>query len=92
MKKKRVSLPVKVAVIGFALYAAVTLLSLQVQIRDQQALNEAVSRQMAQQQEKNDKLKEDLESDLDQQVLMDMAREKLGLVLPGERVFMGVTH
>ncbi len=92
VKRKKVSLPVKIAVIAFALYAAVTLLSLQTRIKGQRESNEALADRLSQQEETNAKLEEDLSSELSDEDLMDMARERLGLVLPGERVFVGVSN
>lgn len=92
MKRKKVSWAVKLCVFIFAVYAVTTLLTLQVQINKKKQENALLQAQTDQQTQKNAKLAESLASEVDDAYLTDLAREKFGLVTPGEKVFVDVSN
>ena len=93
MKKKRrgSGIIVKIVVIGFAIYAAVTLVTLQSSIDSEKNRIGDMEVQLEQQRQRNLQYSESLEGDVDDANMADIAREKLGLVAPGERVFYDVS-
>ena len=92
MKKKKANWAVKLCVVLFAVYAVTTLLTLQVQINKKKQENAVLQAQAEQQTQKNAKLAESLESKVDDAYLTNLAREKFGLVTPGEKVFVDVSN
>ncbi len=88
-KKKRVSGLAKTATAVFAVYAAFTLVSLQLQIaEEEQALLQA---QIEEQELRNAEIKALLESENSDDYVARIAREKLGYISPGERVFVDIS-
>jgi cell division protein FtsB len=77
---------------AFAVYAVVTLLSLQIRINGKKAENEALAAQAERQTQINASLQESLASEVDDQYVAGLAREKFGLVVPGEKVFVDVSN
>ena len=65
-----------------------TLLNLQGQIQEAQAQRDTLSQQVAEQTQINAELAEDVANPDDPDRIADIARDKLGLVAPGEKVFI----
>ncbi len=57
------------------------------QLRDARAEEAAYAQQLAELKETNRQLKEDLDNSGSQALIEDIARDKLGMVNPGEKVF-----
>ena len=82
IRTKKAGLLTKVVVLALLIYMATALLNLQGQIQ------EALSQQVAEQTQINAELAEDVANPDDPDRIADIARDKLGLVAPGEKVFI----
>ena len=87
-KSKHVGLLTKIFLCGFAVYAAFTLISLKMQISERTDEVKALEQSVAQQEMTNAQLSEILENGMTDEYIADAARDKLGYVKPGERVFV----
>ena len=87
-RTKKAGLLTKLVVLALLIYLAVSLLNLQGRIRETQAQRDSLSRQVAEQTQVNAALAEDVANPDDPERIADIARDKLGLVAPGEKVFI----
>ena len=87
-KTKKAGLLTKLVVLALLIYLATSLLNLQSRIRQTQAERDALSRQVAEQTQVNADLAEDVANPDDPDRIADIARDKLGLVVPGEKVIV----
>ena len=85
-KTKKAGLLTKLVILALLIYLATSLLNLQSRIRQTQAERDALSRQVAEQTQVNADLAEDVANPDDPDRIADIARDKLGLVVPGEKV------
>lgn len=92
VKIKKAGLPTKIIVIALLVYMAISLLNLQEQIKSAQVQKEAVAAQVEELSKKNNKLASAISRGNDPALLQEIAREKLGLVLPGEKIFIDVSN
>ena len=83
-KTKKAGLLTKLVILALLIYLATSLLNLQGRIRETQAERDTLSRQVAEQTQVNADLAEDVANPDDP----DIARDKLGLVVPGEKVIV----
>jgi len=87
-KNRKSGVFTKVFLCGFAVYAAVTLISLQLQINERKNEINTLSDDLAAQEVTNAELKEVLDNGLTDEYIAREAREKLGYASPGERIFV----
>ncbi|MCC2259429.1 cell division protein FtsL [Intestinimonas aquisgranensis] len=87
-KTKKAGLLTKLVILALLIYLATSLLNLQSRIRQTQAERDALSRQVAEQTQVNADLAEDVANPDDPDRIADIARDKLGLVVPGEKVIV----
>ena len=87
-KTKKAGLLAKLVILALLIYLATSLLNLQSRIRQTQAERGALSRQVAEQTQVNADLAEDVANPDDPDRIADIARDKLGLVVPGEKVIV----
>lgn len=92
MKIKKAGIPTKIIVMVLLVYMAISLLNLREQIQAAEAQKETLSAQVEKLSQKNDKLAADIARSGDPALLEEIAREKLGLVLPGEKIFIDVSN
>ena len=92
VKTKRAGILTKIVVLGLLVYFATVLLSLNGQIAAAEAERDAMKAQVAQQIQLNADLAEDVANADDPRRQEDIARDKLGLVVPGEQIFIDVTN
>ena len=90
-RKKKVGLFTKVLVVGFAGYATFAMVSLQMQISQKKEEQAQLQAQVEEQALGNAETKALLESDNSDEYVARIAREKLGYVSPGERVFVDIS-
>ena len=90
-RKKKVGLFTKVLVVGFAGYATFAMVSLQMQISQKKEEQAQLQAQVEEQALRNAETKALLESDNSDEYVARIAREKLGYVSPGERVFVDIS-
>jgi cell division protein FtsB len=89
-KKRRPNRLLALVVVVALLFGAWQLYQLYGKVQDAQLQQEALAAQVAAQQQANDALAADLQRADDPTYLQDLARDELGLVAPGERVFYDV--
>ena len=87
-KTKKAGLLTKLVILALLIYLATSLLDLQGRIRETQAERDALSRQVAEQTQVNADLAEDVANPDDPDRIADIARDKLGLVVPGEKAIV----
>ncbi len=88
VKTKKAGLLTKIVVLSLLIYMATALLNLQGQLKTTQAEQESLSRQVAAQTQVNADLADAVANPDDPDRIADIARDKLGLVAPGEKVFV----
>ena len=87
-RTKKAGLLTKLVILALLIYLATALLDMQSQIRQSQAERDSLSRQVAEQTQVNADLAEDVANPDDPQRIADIARDELGLVVPGEKVII----
>lgn len=90
VKKKKKNIVIRLALISFSIYVAVMLVDLQVKASEKRREHEALLEEIRQQEIINEQLKNFLSNDDYEKLIEKIAREKLDLVLPDERVFIPV--
>lgn len=90
-KKKKVGMLTKVLVAVFAVYATFTMVSLQLQISQKKEEQAELKAQVAEQTLRNAEVKALLESENSDEYVARIARDKLGYISPGERVFVDIS-
>lgn len=91
MKSRKASIITKLVVLAAIGYSMVTLVSLSARIEAAEAAKEALLRQVAEKREQNAALEYSIQHSDDLETIKDVAREKLGLVMPGEIIFYDVS-
>ena len=92
IRLKQSSFLTRVIIVVLLVYMAITLLNLQSQIQDAEAQLLDYEEQIEEQEQINAQLQSDVENGTDEEELEDIARYKLGLVEPGEKVFYDITN
>ncbi len=92
VKTKKAGILTKIVILGLLVYLATVLLSLNGQIAAAEAERDAVQSMVNAQAQRNADLAEDVAHADDPQKQEDIARDKLDLVVPGEKVFVDVTN
>ncbi len=87
-KNKKIGFLTRIFLCGFAVYAVVTLISLRVQINERNRENDALKQAITEQEMSNAQIKETLDKGVTDEAIADSARDDLGYVMPGERVFV----
>lgn len=88
MRTKKAGLLTKIVVLALLIYLATTLLNLQGRIQATQLQRDSLRRQVEEQTQTNADLAEAVVNPDDPERIADIARDRLGLVAPGEKVFM----
>ena len=92
MKTKKAGLLTKIVVLALLIYMSITLLDLRSQIRTAEAERDARQQAVNEQLQTNAALSGMLEHSGDPDALEDIARDRLGLVKPGEKVFYDIDN
>ena len=87
LRAKKVGLLVKIALLILLAYLIITLVNVRQQIGDAHAAIETLTEQVNDQTHANTELSNAIENRNDPSYLEDVARERLGLVAPNDRVF-----
>ena len=90
-KTRRVHIAAKLFILAFSVYAAFTLVSLQLQIREKEKKMAVLQAAIDQQKLENRQIQDILDNADDTEYIAEIAREKLGYVAPGERVFVDIS-
>ena len=89
LKLKRAGFFTKIVIVILLIYASVTLINLCAKIADARQTHEELAQQVAEVEVENDELRYAIENSDQDSVIADIARDKLGLVLDGEKVYYG---
>ncbi|MEG0320960.1 MAG: cell division protein FtsL [Oscillospiraceae bacterium] len=92
MKMKKAGLLTKLVVLALLIATATTILNLRAQLTEAAVQQQELTEQVDRQQQENDALTAAIEDSDDPQRVEAIAREKLGLVVPGEIIFYDAAH
>ena len=92
VRTKKAGILTKIVILGLLVYFATVLLTLNGQIAAAEAERDAMQAQVEAQTQLNADLAENVALADDPQRQEDIARDKLGLIVPGEKVFIDVTN
>lgn len=87
MKLKKASILTKIVVIALIIYAAVTLIDLKTKIENTQEVKDMLQQQVDGKTVSNAELEYAIEHSDDEDAIIEFAKDKLGLVMPGEIIF-----
>ena len=92
MKLKRSGILTKIVILALIVYAAITLTGIRTNIeraeKDRAALQVRVDAML----QENAELEYDIQHAEDPETIAEIARTKLGLVMPGEKIFFDVSN
>ena len=91
-RKGRNSLLVPFVAVVLAVYAIYSTVSIQAQVRAKRAENQLLQEERDLRAQRVERLQDELDAPLDDASIARLAREKLGLVQPGERVFIDISR
>ncbi len=91
-RKTRVGVFTKLLILVLLLALGWQLYRLRDQVQEAQAQKAALNDQVQQQQQTNDALKSDIADGGSQEKMEEIARDQLGLVAPGDKVFYDVSN
>ena len=90
--RKKASIFTKLAVLLLVIYAAFNLIDLHGQIEGARGAVVALEEAVAEQTLENEVLEREIETSLSPETIERIARNRLGLILPGERTFYSITN
>ncbi len=90
-KKKRVGLIAKVLITAFAVYAAVTLVNLQLRINAAAAEQEELQAELDAQKLVCAELTDAINGEDQEEYIAQIARDSLGYIYPGEQVYVDIS-
>lgn len=88
LRTKKAGILTKLVILALLVYLSVTLLNLHRQISSAQTQLDALTQQVTEQTQRNAQLSDDVANSGDPDRIAQIARDKLGLVQPGEKVFI----
>ena len=92
MKLTRSSICTKIVIRALIVYGAVLLINTRNQVAAAEADRAALQARVDEMQQKNAELDYDIAHAADPEIIAEVARSKLGLVLPGEKVFYDLNN
>lgn len=92
MKFRRAGLVTKIVILAIILYAGITLVSLKVQVSDARENRDELQETVDGVLQTNTELQYAIDHSTDPETIEDIARSKLGLVKPGEKIFYDVNN
>lgn len=87
MKLKRASLITKILVLAVIVYAGISLVSTKLQATQAQQKRDTLQAEVDSTMQTNSELQYAIDHSEDEETIEDIARSKLGLVKPGEKIF-----
>lgn len=90
-RNRRVSVIVKIFIVAFAVYAAVSFIKLQVKINEKKEEQIQLTEKRDKLKTKNAELSDIADSDADEDYIASIAREQLDYVYSGEQVFKDIS-
>jgi len=92
LRKKKGNIFAKLVVVGLVVYASITLMGLYSQIVSAQAVRTEMERNVAELERINEAYEREIENRYDPETVERIARDRFGLVMPGERTFYAVSN
>ncbi len=92
MKFKRTGIVTKIVILAIIVYAGITLVSLKVQVSGARETRDELQNQVDSVLQTNTELQYAIDHSTDPETVEDIARNKLGLVKPGEKIFYDVNN
>jgi len=92
MKFRRTGLVTKIVILAIIIYAGITLVSLKVQVSNARETRDELQGTVDGVLQTNTELQYAIDHSTDPETIGDIARSKLGLVKPGEKIFYDVTN
>ena len=92
MKFKRAGLVTKIVILAIIVYAGISLVSLKVKVSDARETRDELQTQVDGVLQTNTELLYAIDHSTDPETIEDIARNKLGLVKPGEKIFYDVNN
>lgn len=86
-KTKRASLLTKTVILAVLIVVSISLLDLRARLADAEQARDALQQQVDQQQQYNAELQDDIDHSDDPDVVLEVAKERLGLVNKDEVIF-----
>ena len=87
MYRKKTSVFVKVAIFAFVVFAVISVVELQFQYNDYKLQRDILKAEVQALEEEKDALEEQLATEIDEEYIISVAKEKLSLRLPEEIIF-----
>lgn len=91
LKLKKASIFTKLLILALVLYAIVSIITINKRVGEAEMEREELTRQVEEMTQANAELEYQLEHSEDEETIEEIARSKLGLVLPGEKVFYDIS-
>ena len=92
MKFKRASIFTKIVILALIVYAVISLIGTRERLAAAEADRAALQAEVAAYTRENAELEYDIQHASEDEVIADIARSKLGLVMPGEKIFYDVSN
>lgn len=92
MKLKRAGIITKIIILALIVYAGISLVTLRTQVAETRAQKADLQAQVAEMTQANAALQYEIEHSGDASTIEDIARNKLGLVKPGEKIFYDISN
>ena len=92
MKFKRTGIVTKIVILAIIVYAGITLVSLKVQVSSARETRDQLQGTVDNVLQTNTELQYAIDHSTDPETIEDIARNKLGLVKPGEKIFYDVNN
>lgn len=91
MKLKKLGLISTIVIIAIVVYASITMISLKSQTDMARAKRDELQTQVDRITQENSELQYDIDNSTDPEIIEDVARNSIGLVKPGEKIFYDVS-
>lgn len=91
MKIKKSSLMIRVVIVALVLYAGINLVTLKSQTESVKKESDQLQQQVDAATQKNEELQYAIDHSTDPEIIEDVARNDIGLVMPGEKIFYDVS-
>ena len=91
MKNNTITWIVRLALLTFMAYGIFNVISLNVRIAGKEVQKQELQTQINAQKLANQEIQENLDGEFTEEEIAELARDKLGYSLPGERIFVDIT-
>lgn len=87
MERKNTGVFVKLAIFALAVFAVISVVYLQLTINEERTKRDSLKAEVSALEEERDALKNQIDAPMDEEYIIDIAKEKLNLRLPEEIIF-----